>query len=179
MQRINASLAPITFHPIGVIHSPHKHAEQTPIQPVYAKGVQGRAEILPEFVDGLRDLEGFSHICLIYWFHRASSPRLMVKPYLDDEERGVFATRAPCRPNSIGVSVVRLVSRKENLLHLEDVDILDGTPLLDIKPYVTRFDYRKGARCGWHDGIDEETARRRGRRVQLDGSEGGDSFNAG
>ncbi len=179
MQRTNASLAPITFRPIGVVHSSHKLAEQTPIQPVYAKGVQGRAEILPEFVDGLRDLEGFSHLFLIYSFHRASSPRLMVKPYLDDEERGVFATRAPCRPNSIGMSIVRLVSREENLLHLEDVDILDGTPLLDIKPYVTRFDYREGARCGWHNGIDEETARRRGRRGWLDGSEGDDPFNAG
>jgi tRNA-Thr(GGU) m(6)t(6)A37 methyltransferase TsaA len=155
---------PVTLRPIGVIHSPHRQAEHTPIQPVYARGIRGRAEILPEYLDGLRDLEGFSHVCLIYWFHEAPAPRLIVKPFLEDIPRGVFATRAACRPNPIGFSVVRLVRREENVLHLEDLDILDGTPLLDIKPYVTRFDYRENARCGWQDNVDERTAEIRGRR---------------
>lgn len=164
MGSINAEYQPITLRPIGVIRTPHQEAEDTPIQPVYARGIRGRAEILPEYLDGLRDLEGFSHVCLIYWFHKAASPRVIVKPFLDDRPRGVFATRASCRPNPIGLSVVRLVRREENVLHLEDVDILDGTPLLDIKPYITRFDYREGARCGWHDNVDERTAEIRGRR---------------
>ena len=164
MGREHTEYEPITLRPIGVIHSPHRQAERIPIQPVYARGVPGRAEILPEYLDGLRDLEGFSHLCLIYWFHEASSPQLMVKPFLEDVPRGVFATRACCRPNPLGFSVVRLVRREENVLHLEDVDILDGTPLLDIKPYVTRFDYRENARCGWQDNVDEPTAEIRGRR---------------
>ena len=158
------ALQPVTVRPIGVIHSPHELAEDTPIQPVYARGVKGRAEIFPEYAEGLRDLEGFSHICLIYWFHKASAARLTVKPFLDDATHGVFATRAPCRPNPIGFSVVRLVRREESVLHLEDVDVLDGTPLLDIKPYVTRFDYREDARCGWQDDVDVPTAQIRGRR---------------
>lgn len=164
MEREEAKYQPVTLRPIGVIRSPHQHAECTPIQPIYARGARGRAEVLPEYVDGLRDLEGFSHVCLIYWFHKASSPRLIVKPFLDDMPRGVFATRASCRPNPIGLSVVRLVRREENVLHLEDMDILDGTPLLDIKPYITRFDYRENARCGWQDNVDERTAEIRGRR---------------
>jgi tRNA-Thr(GGU) m(6)t(6)A37 methyltransferase TsaA len=160
----------LTLRPIGVIRSPHRQADRTPIQPVYAEGIKGRAEIHSEYVDGLRDLEGFSHICLIYWFHRASAPRLIVKPFLEDVPRGVFATRAPCRPNPIGLSVVRLIRRVENVLHLEDLDILDGTPLLDIKPYVSRFEYREVTRCGWQDNVDEEEAQIRGRRgFQEDG----------
>ena len=162
----------VTLRPIGVIYSPHWEAEHTPIQPVYARGIKGRAEILREYVDGLRDLEGFSHVCLIYWLHKASAPRLVVKPFLDDTPRGVFATRASCRPNPIGFSVVRLVRREDNVLHLEDLDILDGTPLLDIKPYITRFDYRENARCGWQDNVDENTAAIRGRRAFQENSRG-------
>lgn len=169
MPTADSLTGPVTLHPIGIVHSPHRLADETPIQPVYATGIRGRVEILAEFADGLRDVEGFSHLHLIYLFHRASSPRLMVKPYLEDVDRGVFATRAPCRPNPIGLSIVRLTGREGNVLHLEDVDILDGSPLLDIKPYVTRFDHRPGARCGWQDGIDEETAHRRGRRARTDG----------
>ena len=155
---------PVTFRPIGVIHSPHQRPQATPIQPVYAGGARGRAEILPEYAAGLADLEGFSHVFLIYWFHKAAAPQLTVKPFLEDVTHGVFATRAPCRPNPIGLSLVRLLRREANVLHLDDVDILDGTPLLDIKPYATRFDYRENARCGWQDHVDEATARARGRR---------------
>lgn len=153
---------PVRF--IGVIHSPHSSADKTPIQPTYATGIQGTAELHPEYEEGLIDLDGFSHVWLIYLFDRAGEPRLTVKPFLEDVAHGVFATRAPCRPNPIGLSLVRLVRREGRVLHLEDVDILDGTPLLDIKPYVTRFDTREGARCGWQERVDDETARRRGRR---------------
>jgi len=156
--------AVITYHPIGVIRSEHVAVEETPIQPTYAKGCKGRAEVFPEFAAGLRDLEGFSHVYLIYHFHQAGPAKLMVKPFLQDVERGVFATRAPCRPNAIGLSVVELVRREGNVLHLGGVDILDGTPLLDIKPYTAKFDRFETVRNGWQDEVDEETARRRGRR---------------
>jgi len=154
----------LTLHPIGVIHSPHREAGKTPIQPAYARGIRGTAEILPEYAEGLRDLEGFSHIHLLYHLHRAGATRLLVKPFLQDVRRGVFSTRAPCRPNPIGLSLVRLIRREGNLLFLEDVDILEGTPLLDIKPYVPRFDIREDARSGWQASVDEETAQILGRR---------------
>jgi tRNA-Thr(GGU) m(6)t(6)A37 methyltransferase TsaA len=158
------SEAAITYTPIGVIRSEHVAAGQTPIQPAYAKGCKGRAEVFPEFAAGLRDLEGFSHVCLIYHFHQAGPPKLLVKPFLQDIERGVFSTRAPCRPNAVGLSIVELVRREGNVLHLDGVDILDGTPLLDIKPYTAKFDLFKTTRNGWQDDVDEETARRRGKR---------------
>jgi tRNA-Thr(GGU) m(6)t(6)A37 methyltransferase TsaA len=164
MARNDDPMQPVTLHPIGVIRTPHHQGEQTPIQPVYAQGIKGRAEILPQYADGLRDLEGFSHVWLIYWLHKASAPRLMVTPFLDDTERGVFATRAQCRPNPVGVSLVRLDRCEGNVLYLEDVDMLDGTPLLDIKPYATRFDCPENVRCGWLEDIDEKSARIRGRR---------------
>jgi tRNA (adenine37-N6)-methyltransferase len=154
----------ITYRPIGVIRSEHVAAQQTPIQPVYAKGCMGRAEVFPEFADGLRDLDGFSHVYLIYHFHKSGPVKLIVKPFLQDIERGVFSTRRPCRPNAIGLSVVELVRREGNVLHLDGVDILDGTPLLDIKPYTAKFDLFKTLRNGWQDEVDEETARKRGRR---------------
>ncbi len=154
----------ITYKPIGVIRSEHDTAEKTPIQSTYAKGCKGRVEIFPEFAEGLQDLDGFSHVYLIYHFHQSRLVRLKVRPFLQDVERGVFATRAPCRPNAIGLSVVELVSRDGNVLHVDRVDILDGTPLLDIKPYTARFDRIETTRSGWQDEVDEETARRRGRR---------------
>jgi tRNA-Thr(GGU) m(6)t(6)A37 methyltransferase TsaA len=154
----------LTIRPIGVIRTPHTRPEQTPIQPVFAENIPGRAEVLPEYADGLRDLEGFSHIWLLYWLHQSGPTRLIVRPFLQDVERGVFATRAPVRPNPIGLSLVRLIRREGCVLHLEDVDILDNTPLLDIKPYAPRFDYRADVRTGWMEAVDEETARRRGRR---------------
>ena len=158
------SEAVITYNPIGVIRSEHVAVQETPIQPTYAKGCKGRAEIFPEFAEGLRDLDGFSHVYLIYHFHQAGAARLMVKPFLQDVERGVFATRAPCRPTAIGLSVVELVRREGNVLHLDGVDILDGTPLLDIKPYTAKFDRFETSRNGWQDDVDEETARQCGRR---------------
>jgi tRNA-Thr(GGU) m(6)t(6)A37 methyltransferase TsaA len=158
------STQPIVFHPIGVIHSPHKRAEETPIQPTYAQGIAATAEIFPEYVDGLRDLEGFSHIYLIYHLHKVKSVQMVVQPFLEDVDRGIFATRSPRRPNPIGISIVRLVRVENNILHLTDIDVLDGTPLLDIKPYIPRFDPRESVRGGWQDGIDEKTARIRGRR---------------
>jgi len=152
------------YKPIGVIRSEHIAADKTPIQPVYAKGCEGRAEILPEFAEGLCDLEGFSHIYLIYHFHCAAPAKLKVKPFLQNVTRGLFATRAPCRPNPIGLSVVRLVKIKGTTLHLEDVDILDNTPLLDIKPYTAKFDCIVTERNGWQDAVDEKTAKKRGAR---------------
>jgi len=155
---------PVTYRPIGLIRSPHTSAEETPIQPAYARGVEGRAEVFEEFADGLADLEGFSHLILLYHFHRAGGVRLRVTPFLEDAEHGVFATRAPCRPNPIGLSVVRLLRREGTVLHLADVDVLDGTPLLDVKPYVARFEAQEDVRSGWQDRVDERTARSRGRR---------------
>lgn len=159
--RLNANVA---YRPIGVLHSEHTVAQETPIQPAYAKGCQGRAEVFPEFAEGLADVDGFSHVYIIYHLHQAPAPKLKVKPFLQDVERGVFATRSPARPNPIGLSVVELVRRKGNVLYLDGLDVLDGTPLLDIKPYVARFDQVETTRNGWQDEIDEKEARKRGRR---------------
>jgi tRNA-Thr(GGU) m(6)t(6)A37 methyltransferase TsaA len=155
---------PVIYRPIGIIHSEHTEAEKTPIQPVYARGCKGQVKIFEEFSAGLGDLEGFSHIYLLYHFHQASPTQLLVKPFLQDAERGVFATRAPCRPNTIGLSVVKLVKREGNILHVEDVDILDGTPLLDIKPYTSKFDLHDVKKSGWQDEVDDVAARERGKR---------------
>ena len=168
-----SDVALLEFRLIGVIRSPHSRAEDTPIQPTFAKGIPSQVEILPEYERGLRDIDGFSHLYLLYVFDRAEPARMEVTPYLDNQPRGVFATRAPCRPNPLGLSLVRLMRRDGRVLHIEDVDILDGTPLFDIKPYVSRFDTLEGARCGWQDEIDEGTARVKGRRgYQSDQVEG-------
>jgi tRNA (adenine37-N6)-methyltransferase len=161
---MNMTDSVITYKPIGVIHSEHVVQDQTPIQPAYARGCKGQVEVFPEFADGLRDLEGFSHIYLLYHFHQTGPPRLVVKPFLQDIEHGVFATRATCRPNAIGLSIVELLCREGNILHINNVDILDGTPLLDIKPYTARFDRIDTTRNGWQDEVDETTAGQRGRR---------------
>ncbi|MBN1677889.1 MAG: tRNA (N6-threonylcarbamoyladenosine(37)-N6)-methyltransferase TrmO [Candidatus Thermoplasmatota archaeon] len=142
-------MSEITYRPIGVVHSPFKEAKGTPIQPTAAKGTDGTIELFPEFAEGLDDVEGFSHIILIYHFHLAKKWSLKVRPFMDIRTRGVFSTRAPSRPNSIGVSIVRLVKVEGNTLHVEDMDIVDGTPLLDIKPYVPEFDTRDVDRIGW------------------------------
>ena len=148
----------IICRPIGIIRSPYKETEGTPIQTTGAKGVGGTAEIVPECAEGLRDLEGFSHIILIYHFHLSRGYALTVKPFLDDTPRGVFATRAPKRPNAIGISVVRLVKIEGTTLYIEDVDIVDSTPLLDIKPYVPEFDAKEAERTGWLAGRAEKAA---------------------
>ena len=139
----------IKYTPVGVVHSPFKNVKGMPIQTVGAKGVGGILEIEPQYQDGLKDLEGFSHIILIYHFHRSKGYSLQVKPFMDDDVRGVFATRAPQRPNPIGISVVKLEKVQGRMIFIEDVDILDGTPLLDIKPFVPEFDVREVERTGW------------------------------
>jgi tRNA-Thr(GGU) m(6)t(6)A37 methyltransferase TsaA len=139
----------IIFRPIGVVHSPFKEPTGTPIQPSAARGTRGIVEILPEYEEGLQDLEGFSHLILLYHCHLARGFTLKVKPFLDDTQRGVFATRAPARPNPIGLSIVRLERVEGRQLHIREVDIVDGTPLLDIKPYVPQFDTRTDATSGW------------------------------
>ena len=139
----------IVFRSIGMVHSPFKELAGMPIQPAGAVGVVGTAVIYPEFTPGLQDLDGFSHIILLYHLHRVEAASLLVTPFLDTQPRGVFATRAPRRPNPIGLSVVKLVRVEQNILHIENVDILDGTPLLDIKPYVPEFDHQPDIRTGW------------------------------
>ncbi len=139
----------IRYKPIGVIHSPFKDVQGMPIQPTGAMGIAGTIEIEPGYCDGLKDIEGFSHIVLIYHFHLSDGYSLLVKPFMDDSLRGVFSTRAPRRPNPVGISIVRLVKVEGSTLHIENVDIVDGTPLLDIKPYVPEFDVQKNVRIGW------------------------------
>ena len=148
----------IKYRPIGVIHTPFKETKGMPIQSVAAKGVAGRVDVYPDFGDGLKDLEGFSHIFLIYDFHLSQEFSLVVKPFLDESLRGVFATRAPKRPNGIGISVVRLVKVEGFRLQIEDVDMVDGTPLLDIKPYVPEFDVKEVERTGWLAGKADKAA---------------------
>jgi tRNA-Thr(GGU) m(6)t(6)A37 methyltransferase TsaA len=139
----------LSYQPIGIIHSPFEDIDNVPIQPTAAVGIHGTVEVYAEFSDGLKDLEGFSHVILLYHFHRVTQVRLTVVPFLDRKPRGVFATRAPSRPNPIGLSIVRLLSIEGNVLHIENVDMVDGTPLLDIKPYVPVFDHHEAERTGW------------------------------
>ncbi len=139
----------IEFAPIGIIHSPFMEPEGMPIQPTGAAGIKGTVEVFEDFHAGLKDLDGFSHIILLYHFHRSHSFNLHVVPFMDSEPRGLFATRAPKRPNPIGLSVVQLDKIKDTVLHVQSVDILDGTPLLDIKPYVPDFDVPAKVRTGW------------------------------
>ena len=137
------------YQPIGIIHSPFKGREGTPIQAIGAIGVRAEVEIFAEYVEGLQDLEGFSHIILLYHCHLSQTYKLKVKPFLDDVERGLFATRAPARPNPIGMSLVRLMRIENATIYIQDIDIIDKTPLLDIKPFVPDFDVRKAERTGW------------------------------
>ena len=139
----------IEMKPIGVIHTPFTKPEGMPIQPAGAAGVKGTVEVFKEYRAGLKDLDGFSHVFLLYHFHRVKGFKLQVVPFMDSQSRGLFATRAPRRPNPIGLSVVQLDKIEDGVLHVQNVDILDGTPLLDIKPYVPEFDKQVDIRTGW------------------------------
>ena len=143
----------IEFSPIGIIHSPHTSPEGMPIQPTGAKGIEGTIEVFEPFASGLKDLDGFSHIILLYYFHQAQGYALETVPFLDTKPHGVFATRAPKRPNPIGLSIVRLLRVDGRILYIENIDVLDNTPLIDIKPYVPDFDAlpdkQTDVRTGW------------------------------
>ncbi|MCB2199236.1 tRNA (N6-threonylcarbamoyladenosine(37)-N6)-methyltransferase TrmO [bacterium] len=145
------SVHSVTFSPIGIIHSPFIERAGTPIQPARAEGVEGQVVVRDEYAEGLADLELFERIWLVYWFDRAGEVKLKARPFLDDNERGIFAIRGPNRPNPIGISPVRLLKVEGSTLHVADIDILDGTPLLDIKPYAPQFDCFPDARAGWLD----------------------------
>jgi len=138
----------VEVKPIGIIHTPFKRREDTPIQPSRSNA-RGEIEVFRQYEEGLEDVDGFSHIILIYQFHKTRGYSLKVKPYLDDKLRGLFATRAPRRPNRIGMSVVKLLKRKKNILFIEGIDVLEGTPLLDIKPYVPAFHPKESVNIGW------------------------------
>lgn len=139
----------INYESIGIINTSYNTKGGMPIQSNAAKGIRGTVTIEKKFMEGLEDLDGFSHIYLIYHFHKSDNYTLKTKPFLDDKTHGVFATRAPQRPNSIGISVVKLVEINDNVLEVENVDILDGTPLLDIKPYIPDFDVHEVEKIGW------------------------------
>jgi tRNA-Thr(GGU) m(6)t(6)A37 methyltransferase TsaA len=143
----------ITYQPIGVIHSPFTDLVSMPIQPASDASGPGSVEIYAPFVEGLKDLDGFSHLILLCHLHEVQSTSLTVKPFLDSIPRGIFATRAPARPNPIGLSVVKLVRIEGHTLYVEDLDVLNGTPLLDLKPYVPEFDHRPDARIGWLERV--------------------------
>ena len=151
----------IEYTPIGVIHTPFKELENMPIQPAGAKGIKGTIEIFKEYRDGLKDLGGFSHIILLYHFHRSQGFKRHVVPFMDTELRGLFATRAPRRPNPIGLSVVELDKIENGVLYIRNVDILDGTPLLDIKPYVPEFDAPTDIRLGWLEQVRKTVSHRK------------------
>jgi len=139
----------IELNPIGIIHTPFTTLSGMPIQPAGGAGIQGKVELFEEYQAGLKDLDGFSHIILLYYFHRSQGFQLQVVPFMDTQVRGLFATRAPKRPNPIGLSVVQLDRIENGVLHIQNVDILDGSPLLDIKPYVPDFDSYGPVRTGW------------------------------
>lgn len=139
----------IKLKPIGIIHTPYRGPQGMPIQGTFDKKVKGTVRLFPEYRKGLKDVEGFSHLILIYHFHRSPETRTVTEPFLEDQAHGIFAVRSPYRPNHIGFSVVKLESVKNGVVTFSEVDMLDGTPLLDIKPYVAHFDRRQGVRNGW------------------------------
>jgi tRNA-Thr(GGU) m(6)t(6)A37 methyltransferase TsaA len=151
----------LRLEPIGVIHSPFRELENMPVQSIGAQSAEGSVVVYEKFSEGLRDLEGFSHIYLVYHFHRASRAELRVVPYMDTVERGVFATRSPLRPSHVGLSIVELLSVTGNVLRVRGVDVLDGTPLIDIKPYIPQFDCREDATSGWMKASRSEVERKR------------------
>lgn len=145
----------IAIHPIGIIHSPYQTKEEAPIQGAFQPEAEGTVELFAEFAPALKDIETFTHLFLIYRFDRAGEVILSRPTFLDDEPHGVFASRHPCRPNGLGLSVVRLLRREGDILHVGGIDVLDGTPLIDIKPYIPRFDCHPEASAGWTAGKEE------------------------
>ena len=141
----------IYYTPIGIIHSSFKQLAGMPIQTAYSKNGKGTVELFPQFKQGLKDLEGFSHIMLIYHFHKSKGYDLLCRPFLDSVKRGLFATRAPNRPNPIGLSIVRLHEINDGTLSVSSLDVIDGTPLIDIKPYIPQFDSPKAVTVGWFE----------------------------
>ena len=141
----------IELSQIGVIHSPFKDAQNIPIQASFGNDTEASCELFDPYIEGLKDLEGFSHAILIYHFHKCNEEKLVAKPYLEDEEHGIFAIRSPYRPNKIGFSIVKIKNIIGNTIHFTEVDMLDGTPILDIKPYVAHFDSRQNTKAGWID----------------------------
>ena len=141
----------ITINSIGIIHTPFNDINGIPIQPLAAKGIKGYIELFPEYLEGLIDLEGFSHITLLYHFHKINGYHLKVKPFMDTVEHGIFATKSPKRPNAIGFSTVKLLGIENNIIHIEMVDMLNETPLIDIKPFFSKFDNRANTKSGWLD----------------------------
>jgi tRNA-Thr(GGU) m(6)t(6)A37 methyltransferase TsaA len=146
----------IIYHPIGIIHTPFTKVDQMPIQPTTDSSAAGSVEIFTEYSEGLKDVDGFSHLILLYHLHEITDSNLIVVPFLDTEERGVFSTRAPVRPNPIGISVVKLISIKGNWLNVDNLDVLDGTPLIDLKPYIPDFDAPVDVRIGWLENARKE-----------------------
>ena len=141
----------IIINPIGIIHTPFNNINGMPIQPLAAEGIKGYIALYPEYLEGLKDLEGFSHITLLYYFHKIKGYKLTVKPFMDTETHGIFATKSPKRPNAIGFSTVKLLKIENNIIHIEMVDMLNETPLIDIKPFFSRFDNRTNTKSGWLD----------------------------
>lgn len=141
----------ITMNPIGIIYSPYQQTKDMPIQGTFKPGVKARIELKQEYRAGLKDLDGFSHAILIYYFHKSQKVQIEGKPFLEDNTHGIFAIRSPHRPNHIGLSVVKIESIEKNQLYFSEVDVLDGTPVLDIKPYVKQFDARDNTVSGWLD----------------------------
>jgi tRNA-Thr(GGU) m(6)t(6)A37 methyltransferase TsaA len=139
----------IKLKPIGTIYTPYKQSKGIPIQGQFDKSITGMIKLFPEYQKGLKDIEGFSHLILIYYFNRSTEAKLVGRPFLEDQEHGIFAIRSPHRPNHIGFSIVKVKKVKGNVVIFTEVDMLDQTPLLDIKPYVSHFDYRKNVKNGW------------------------------
>lgn len=158
----------IIMNPIGVIHSPYKEPKDIPIQGIFKNAVEGRVQLKKEYIKGLRDLDGFSHAILIYYFHKSPTEKIEGKPFLEENTHGIFAIRSPHRPNHLGFSIVKISRIKGNIIYFTGVDMLDNTPLLDIKPYVKYFDSREDVTCGWiekhfKDGDIPDRALRAGR----------------
>jgi len=141
----------MNIKPIGIIRTPYKDPKKVPIQGKFERSVKGRIELFTKYRPGLKDIEGFSHLILIYYFHKAKKEKILAQPFLEDTTHGIFAIRSPMRPNHIGISVVKLEKVADNGLTFSEVDILDKTPLLDIKPYISYYDSRKNVKNGWLD----------------------------